>query len=365
MLARTLSATLIWLTAVVAANAQETAFDFVRLPPLESANLEPLYCEDWQNENVSDEKRGVFIEVITRDPYQPSGGVWREILSAVLRGCTSKNTTDKNIQWISNVSISPECTVRVRIRQDADALRYLITTSDAPLFPRYIALREIYEVPLSQEERLALIESSSRDPKAEMRYMAILKTWDFSRRAEVVPICARALTDPSLTVALDACSLLIDVFDVRDQKTGKPLDYGGFYSGAPVLHYERQHSVVLHVAESIHAADPKLVTEEDLAIIRARRFPTEAWWKWMYGKDYKGAQERYLEEKKNGPLVLQTFPLEALDAAATLADLKAQFPGVRLDADMKEARVYVLANRSQLVRIEARIDWLKTKANGK
>jgi hypothetical protein len=199
------------------------------------------------------------------------------MLSAFVSGCLGKNTTDETKRWINSASYSPTCDVRVRIRQDADTLRYLIKTSDAPLLPRYIAIGEIDDVPFSQEELLALIEASSHDPKAEMRYMAILKAYDFQPRAKVVPICTRALTDPSITVAFSACALLIDVFDIRDQKTGKCLEYGGFFSGPPELCYEMRHDFVLRVAEQIYAADPTLVTEADLAIIRARQRPTEEW----------------------------------------------------------------------------------------
>lgn len=262
--------------AGVGHGAETAKPKIIRLQPLDCAELEPFYREKWQNKNVSDKDNGVFIEVIDREHKPALRGTWSS---------TGKYMTDGKTQWINNVSVSPQRIVKVRIRKDANTLKYLIGTPDAPLFARYIALREIYEVAFSQEGRFALIEAGSRDPKAEMRYMAILKTRDFAPEAKVVPICTRALTDPALTVAHAACSLLIEFFDLRDHKTGARLDYGGFYTGPPESHYVREHSEVLEIAERLHAIDETLVTDEDLAMIRARRRPSEAWWKENYGKE--------------------------------------------------------------------------------
>jgi hypothetical protein len=85
----------------------------------------------------------------------------------------------------------------------------------------------------------------------------------------------------------------------------------------------------------------------------------------MYREDWKVRQEWYMEEKEKGPRLLQTFPLDTLDATATLADLETQFPGIRLTVAVKEAKVIVLANLSELAKIKARINRLKGKADDK
>ncbi len=74
---------------------------------------------------------------------------------------------------------------------------------------------------------------------------------------------------------------------------------------------------------------------------------------------------RRKELAATGPRWLKTLPLDGLDATATLTDLKTQFPGVRLTVAVKETKVIVLANRDQLAKIEARVDWLKEKAVSK
>ena len=281
------------LAAAVASDAprggsEESAF--IRLPPLEASGLQTYYRENWKNTNMSDEKNGVLIEVIDRSAKNRAAFPIEGVISFTNRG---------GVEWVSDVTTTPRRVEKILIRKNTDTFRYLIRTPAVPPSPRYLAVMYIHSVPFSDEERLALLELASRDPVSGLRWRALLEAERFEPEADVVPIYARALTDPCVRVAHHACGYLVEFFDLRDEKTGERLACSGRMTGAPEWHYWVEHDQVFAVAEAMEAAHPELVTEEDLASIRSRRVPSEEWWQTQYGETWTQLSGQRWETKRD------------------------------------------------------------------
>lgn len=238
-----------------------------RLPPLDASKLDPNYREDWKYEEFSDEKRGIFVHVVEQKQEKPPIG-WSSGSDVI---------SESGTNWIRVVKSSPQRVLTVRIRLTADTMSYLITTPEAPLLPRYIALREISRLEgLPQSERLRMIELASRDVRAEMRYMAVLGAGEYMSECDTIPILCRALCDPSGRVAKAACGLLISYVCPHPDASVSPLGLSGCYSiGASTLQdlnekLERHlHSAALRDARRIHEVRPDMVTDDDLATMEA------------------------------------------------------------------------------------------------
>lgn len=224
--------------------------------------LDPNYREDWKYEEFSDEKRGIFVHVIEQKQKKPPIG-WSN---------SSKVVTESGTRWISVVMTSPQNVLTLRIRLTADTISYLITTPEAPLLPRYIALRDMCGVEgLSRSERFKLIELASRDVRAEMRRMAANKAEEHTPRHEGIPVLCRALCDPSAMVAYNARWPLINYFFPGDEANREIECFS--IAGGPEVVDRYLRSTALVTARRVHEVRPDLVTDEDLATIERLRGP--------------------------------------------------------------------------------------------
>jgi hypothetical protein len=227
-----------------------------RLPPLDSNKLDPNYSEDWKCEEFSDEKRGIFVHI----------GEWKEKTPSFAWMTPGEVTVAAVVRLDKNLGRPPEHAATVRVRLTPDTVRYLITTPEAPLLPRYLALRDMCKVEgLSQSERFKLIELASRDVRAEMRCMAANKAGEHTPRHECIPVLCRALCDPSAMVAYNARRPLIKYFFPGDEANREVECFS--IAGGPEVVDRHLRSAALVTARRVHEVRRDMVTDDDLATI--------------------------------------------------------------------------------------------------
>jgi hypothetical protein len=237
-----------------------------RLPPLDASKLEPTSSGDWNDEDFSDEKNGVFISVVEQKQEQKQGKPF------LVAGSHWGVVTESGVKWARHVSTSPQRVVTVRFRLAADTIKYLVRTPEAPLLARYIALRRVFDVEeLSKSERLELIKLASRDARAAMRDMAVSMAGEYTPLSDAVPILCRALCDPCVMVANAACRPLTRYFFPADYREIENSSMMGSRDDI-----DRAIRQGVHIfARRVHGVRPDLVTDADLATIGAMYTPFE------------------------------------------------------------------------------------------
>ena len=256
---------------------------FERLPPLDPEQLELDGAEDWQKRDFKDEKLKIAIVVTEYDqgpedadtPESPRrGNPFQSEIAEDAAGSHPRRQrwhTDGSASYtrVGNRRIGTDA--KLYMRYDLDTFEAVIRDRDYVLWPRYAALRDMYDFGFSPEKQLELITCASADRRSAMRTMAMHKATEYAFQEKAVPLYVRALSDPTLKVASIAASSLEHFFDLR-RPAGKErprFRRGGGWGGAGAR-LRREEQDVVRVAESVHAIRPDLITEADLEIIRTR-----------------------------------------------------------------------------------------------
>lgn len=241
-----------------------------RLPPPDRAKLKTQEALGgwglwrWEPKELDDEKNGVVVRI-------------RVVPAWVSREPPREHTTrrrvyfESGVKWMEEEDVIGANSLTIRLRLTPETVRNLVTNSEAPLFPRCIAVREIGEVEgFSRDERLKMIELASRDVQQPIRLMAVSAAAQHEPLTEGIPILSRALCDPSDEVACDACAHICRFFNLSDRL--RLMDHyaiNNWHDPAAIERYLRRFRryVVLLVAKDVHGLYPDLVTASDVAMI--------------------------------------------------------------------------------------------------
>jgi hypothetical protein len=253
-----------------------------RLPPLDHSKLQLFDPDDVSFRDVRDPTNGVFF-------YRTVAKATEQLPTESMNRVTAPDAD--GVVWYEQIDPLTNGTEVLRFRLTPETLRHIVIDQNLPVSPRYVALRELPQSKISHQEHMSLFEMATRDPSPSVRYIALC--WPPRLDQEVVPIYARALTDPVVRNGLMACGPLLKFFSLQDESK-ELLTAPCVGSAPPAYWYLPEYLDVRRVAHRIHAICPELVTSSDLRGIERLRVPSTEWWKHEYEEDYSAARKDYV-----------------------------------------------------------------------